>query len=40
MIVIDKQGEDRWLRKRMSWEYGPMFSPSLDEALAIFRRGI
>ena len=23
-----------WLRKRMSWEMGPMYSPTLDDAIA------
>jgi len=38
LIMFDKQvGEKdtRWLRKRLSWEIGPMFSPTLDEAIAL-----
>lgn len=38
LVVIDKEGEGRWLRKRMSWYMGPMYSPTLSEALEIFKR--
>lgn len=37
LIVIDKQDEGRWLRKRQSWYMGPMYSPTLDEAMEVFR---
>jgi hypothetical protein len=36
IIIIDKQSSVRWLRKRMTWEYGPMHSETLDEAIATF----
>lgn len=32
LILFEKLGE-RWLRKRVSWDMGPMFSPTLDEAI-------
>lgn len=37
-MVFDKETlwNPRWLRKRMSWEMGPMYSLSLPEALGIF----
>ena len=37
-VVMDKcQGERTyWLRKRMSWECGPMYSETLDEAISVF----
>jgi hypothetical protein len=36
LIIIHKIEKDHWIRKRMSWEIGPMFSETLDEAIAIF----
>jgi len=38
MILIGKEENGRWLRKRLSWEYGPMYSPTLDEAIAVMER--
>ena len=45
LIILDKQVMElsegtnvSWMRKRQSWEYGAMFSPTLDEALAVFAR--
>lgn len=35
--ISDKKPEYVWLRKRMSWEFGAMFSPTLDEALNFMR---
>jgi hypothetical protein len=40
-IVMDKVQHDfsentSWLRKRMSWEMGTMYSKTLDEAIAVF----
>jgi hypothetical protein len=40
-IVMDKVQHDfsektYWLRKRMSWEMAPMYSETLDEAIAVF----
>lgn len=37
-ICINKVNDSCWMRKRMSWEYGPMHSPTLDEAIAVFER--
>ena len=37
MICIAKTSDRQWMRKRMSWEYGPMASPTLQEALDVFR---
>lgn len=35
MILFDKlEGGKRWLRKRLTWECGPMYSETLDEAIA------
>lgn len=36
MILINKLSSGSWMRKRLSWEYGPMVSPTLDEAIAVF----
>lgn len=38
LICIDKTEFGNWLRKKMSWEYGPMFSPTLDEAIKFMER--
>lgn len=38
LIYINKYGENKWLRKRMSWDIGSMFSDSLDEAITVFER--
>jgi len=38
LICIAKTGPNSWMRKRLSWEHGPMFSPTLDEAMAVFER--
>lgn len=42
LIVIGKQtdldGKAYWLRKRMTWSHGPMFSPTLAEAMEVFKR--
>lgn len=38
LIVIKKYASDQWLRKRMTWDMGPMYSATLGEALAVFRR--
>ena len=40
LILLDKPeyAEGRWLRKRLSWTIGPMFSETLDEALAIMEK--
>jgi len=35
MIIIDKT-DWGWLRKRMSWDMGEMYSKTLDDALAVF----
>lgn len=36
LIHINKYDENTWLRKRTSWDMGPMFSKSLDEAMSVF----
>jgi hypothetical protein len=39
LIIFDKRGFDgAWLRKRMTWDMGPMYSKTLDEAIAVFER--
>jgi hypothetical protein len=41
LICISKHEDSTgvyWMRKRMSWTMGSLFSPTLDEALAIFER--
>lgn len=38
LICISKYDEDKWMRKRMSWDIGAMFSDTLDEAIAVFER--
>ena len=35
LILFDKRDDGHWMRKRLSWTMGPMYSPSLDEALTI-----
>ena len=43
LIHINKQVSNQgatWMRKRMSWEYGPMWSETLDEAIAVFEQPI
>ena len=34
-ICLEKM-EGCWMRKKLTWECGPMTSPTLDEALAVF----
>lgn len=38
LIVFDKCPDGRWLRKRLSWYIGPMYSPTLESALDFLRR--
>jgi hypothetical protein len=41
LILFDKEewnGRTLWMRKRLTWEYGPMFSPTLVEAIASMDR--
>ncbi len=38
LTIIDKIDECRWLRKRISWEMGPMFSNTLDDAIAFMSK--
>jgi hypothetical protein len=38
MILLDKRDDGMWLRKRLSWTQGPMYSPTLDEALAVMEK--
>lgn len=37
LICINKLDDDCWMRKRLSWECGPMVSPTLEEALSVFQ---
>lgn len=37
LICVNKLGPDCWMRKRLSWEYGPMVSSTLQEALDVFK---
>jgi hypothetical protein len=37
-ICIDKFSKTSWLRKRLSWTMGPMFSASLEEAIEFMSR--
>lgn len=37
LICVNKLSEDAWMRKRLSWEHGPMVSPTLNEALEVFK---
>ncbi len=37
-ILFDKVEAGRWMRKRLTWQYGPMFSTTLDEAIAVFTK--
>ncbi len=38
LICVGKEPSGSWLRKRLSWECGPMYSKTLAEAVAIFDR--
>src|SRR5271166_4077017 len=38
LIVFDKRNDGMWLRKRLTWTYGPMYSRTLDAAIAIFTK--
>lgn len=38
LICINKVDSGSWMRKRQSWEYGSMFSETLDDAIAVFTR--
>jgi hypothetical protein len=40
LIIIDKKTEfgTRWLRKRLTWNQGPMYSSTLEEAMITFER--
>ena len=41
LIIFDKRDWDgAWLRKRMTWNQGPMYSKTLDEALAVFAKNL
>lgn len=37
LICINKLSDGAWMRKRLSWESGPMMSPTLREALDVFK---
>jgi len=42
MILIGKEEDNapshRWMRKRLTWNMGPMHSPTLEEAIAVMER--
>lgn len=40
LILLDKRDDmgGRWMRKRLTWTMGPMYSDTLDEALAAMER--
>ena len=38
MTVFDKLSPTRWLRKRLSWYMGPLFSESLEDAIKFMSR--
>ena len=38
LILFDRVGNGHWMRKRLSWTEGPMYSETLDEAIAIMDR--
>ncbi|MBI4120742.1 MAG: hypothetical protein HY457_00595 [Parcubacteria group bacterium] len=38
LIIFDKTEWGRWMRKRLTWNSGPMYSPTLDEAVAVMDR--
>jgi hypothetical protein len=40
LICIDKTEDGQWMRKRLTWEMGPMFSDTLTEAIAVFELGV
>ena len=40
LICIDKTEDGRWMRKRLTWEMGPMFSDTLQEAIAVMERKV
>lgn len=40
LLCINKSGDGRWLRKRMTWEIGPMYSITLDHAIAVLARKV
>jgi hypothetical protein len=37
LICINKLDNGCWMRKRLSWEYGPMVSPTLQDAIGVFK---
>ena len=37
-LTIIRKNKNNWLRKRRSWEYGPMYSNTLDEAIAFMSK--
>lgn len=37
-ILFDKLETGAWLRKRLTWDHGPMVSPTLEQAIAVFNR--
>jgi hypothetical protein len=40
LILLDKRDDGRWLRKRLSWTQGPMYSDTLDDAIKVMGRRV
>lgn len=38
LVLFDKVDSDTWMRKALSWESGPMFSATLDHAIAFMAK--
>lgn len=37
MVLLNKEDDGRWLRKRLSWISGAMFSDTFDDALSFMK---
>ena len=40
LILFDKVRKDMWLRKRLTWTVGTMYSNSLDEAISFMEKSV
>jgi hypothetical protein len=39
LVLFDKREFDgKWMRKRLTWDMGPMYSDTLDDAIAVMER--
>jgi hypothetical protein len=38
LILLDKREDGHWMRKRLSWTEGPMYSATLEEAMKVFTK--